>query len=344
MFSELDYEMMGRALQLARCGMGHVSPNPMVGAVITNAEGLIIGEGYHRQWGGPHAEVNAVNSVKDKSLLREATIYVTLEPCSHYGKTPPCAMLLKECGFKRVVIACTDPFKEVSGRGIAILREAGIEVETGLYEREALRLNRRFVWAHTRRRPYVTLKWAQTLDGFMGADGEQMHISSPLTRVLMHRERAMADAIMVGSGTVIADNPSLTCRLWPNRRLRPVVLDRRARLTTEANIMNNPETILFSGSPEESPEAILDRLYSEYGITSLLVEGGRLLLDSFLKENLWQELRVEVATTPHTKRGSVPAPQITLENLLLEDKIGDQLIYRRVSEKVSELFGEVYTS
>ena len=295
---ETDVQMMRRALQLAACGYGAVSPNPMVGAVITDAQGRILGEGYHRQWGGPHAEVNAVRSAEratgGRQALRGAVIYVTLEPCSHYGKTPPCAALLRECGFRRVVVACPDPFREVSGRGIAMMREAGIEVETGLLRRESEALNRRFVYAHTHGRPYVLLKLARTADNRMaGPAGEPIAISSPLTRVLMHRERAGADAIMAGAGAIAADNPELTCRLWPSRRLRPVALDRSGRIPRDARIMANPETIVLRGRME-LPE-LLDTLYADYGVTSLMVEGGATLAGAFVREGLWQEARVETA-------------------------------------------------
>ena len=188
---ELDQSMMARALQLARLGRGHVSPNPMVGAVIVGANGRIIGEGFHRRYGGPHAEVNAVAAVGDRTLLRGATIYVTLEPCSHYGKTPPCASLLIESGFTRVVVGCTDPNPLVAGRGINLLRQAGIDVTVGVLEAECRQLNRRFMYAHENGMPWVMLKWAQTSDGRLAAaSGEpRLLISTPFTTVLMHRER-----------------------------------------------------------------------------------------------------------------------------------------------------------
>lgn len=301
-----DEYLMRRALELARLGYGAVSPNPMVGAVITDASGRIVGEGFHRCWGGPHAEVNAISSVKDKSILRECTVYVTLEPCSHYGKTPPCAKLLVDSGVKRVVVGCPDPFKEVSGRGIRMLREAGIEVTEDVLRMECEELNRKFMYAHTHGLPYVLLKWAQSSDGFMArSDGQPIKFSTPVTSVLMHRERAGYDAIMAGTGTILTDDPQLTCRLWPSRRLRPVVFDSKGRVPQSAKVMANKELILIR--EEMSLRDMLKVLYTDYGITSLMVEGGAKVLDSFLREGLYQELRIEIA--PVETGSGVPAPK-----------------------------------
>lgn len=294
--AEEDIMYMERALMLARRGEGFVSPNPMVGAVIT-ARGRIIGEGYHREFGGPHAEVNAVRSVAeaDRHLLQEATIYVTLEPCSHYGKTPPCAKLLIDTGIKRIVGACTDPNPKVAGRGFRMLRDAGREVTVGVLEAEALHLNRRFITAQTLRRPWIQLKWAESADGFMGnfdASGNPLPIalSTPLTSVLMHRERAAADAIMTGSGTVLADNPSLSLRLWPGRQPLRVVLDRRGRVPADAPVLSD-RSLRITESMRLSE--LLERLFAEEGINSLMVEGGPCLLHSFIEAGLWDEIRRE---------------------------------------------------
>lgn len=209
----IDEKYMQRALQLGRQGGGHASPNPMVGAVVVH-DGVIIGEGFHRCCGQGHAEVNAIASVHDKSLLASSTIYVTLEPCSHYGKTPPCAKLLIDNQVPRVVVGTLDPFEKVSGRGVAMLREAGVEVVVGVLEEECLQLNKRFFIAHTTGKPWVLLKWAQSADGYMARHDGAVQFSTPLTQSLMHRERSMVDAIVVGAGTVAADNPSLTTRCW----------------------------------------------------------------------------------------------------------------------------------
>lgn len=283
---------MSRALGLASNGELHASPNPMVGAVIVAPDGRIIGEGWHRHCGEGHAEVNAVASVSeaDRPLLRRSTMFVTLEPCSHYGKTPPCAKLILDTGIPRIEVATVDPFARVSGRGIAMLREGGVDVRVGLLGDESRRLNRRFFGAHTRRRPWVTLKWAQSADGFIdGRDSESdspAAISTPLTRAAVHRERALNQAIIVGAGTVIADNPSLTVRDYAGDSPRRFVLDRRGRICERQGwtILSDP-----------TPEATLSRLYSDFGIISVLIEGGATLLNSFMEAALWDEARIEIA-------------------------------------------------
>lgn len=290
---------MRRALELAGRGAGYVSPNPAVGAVIVAPDGRIIGEGWHRHYGGPHAEVNAVASVatEDEELLPLSTIYVTLEPCSHWGKTPPCSKLLIEKRLRRVVVGTVDPFREVSGRGIGMLREAGIEVSVGVLEVECRNLLRRFITAHTLRRPYIQLKWAQTADGFIAACNSNgtpkaIAISNPATLVAMHRERALADAILVGTDTVITDNPSLTTRLCPGRSPRPVLF-RSPRLPEDAAVMQRDPILL---DPDTSLAENMDILYSQHGITSLMVEGGRHTLTSFLSARIFDEIRIETST------------------------------------------------
>lgn len=309
-----DETYMRRALQLAALGEAHASPNPMVGAVIAAPDGSIIGEGWHRRCGGPHAEVNAIASVTaDPELLRSATMYVTLEPCSHWGRTPPCAKLLIDKGLRRVVVAATDPFPAVSGRGIAMLREAGIEVATGVLAEESMRLNARFITAHTHRRPFVVLKWAQSADGFLdrrrtAAAQPAARISSPLTSLLTHRLRGRCDAILAGSGTVLADDPMLDARLWPGAGSpRPVLLDRRHRIPDSARIMRR-DPIIISG--DTSPRAILDELYARHCITSLLVEGGAAVLRSFISAGAWDVARVEVSPVCFGSDGAAPAPAI----------------------------------
>ncbi|MCF0218511.1 MAG: bifunctional diaminohydroxyphosphoribosylaminopyrimidine deaminase/5-amino-6-(5-phosphoribosylamino)uracil reductase RibD [Muribaculaceae bacterium] len=281
---------MRRALQLARCGKLSASPNPMVGAVIVAPDGRIIGEGYHRRYGEAHAEVNAVNSVSaaDRPLLTSSTIYVTLEPCSHFGKTPPCADLIVRTGIPHVVVATEDPFSKVAGRGIEKLKQAGIKVEVGILHEEAQLLNRHFFTAHTLRRPFVTLKWAQSADGFIdgrNGDGPQCQISSPVTQTAVHKLRASHDAILVGSGTWLADSPSLSVRHFAGKSPRRFVFDRRCRISDlPADVVRLTD--------ENLPDA-LSRLYAEFGITSLLVEGGSLLLKSFLEANLYDDIIIE---------------------------------------------------
>lgn len=308
-----DILMMRRALQLAKCGEGRVSPNPMVGAVIT-ARGRIIGEGYHRHWGGPHAEVNAVNSVAecDRPLLREASMYVTLEPCSHYGKTPPCSELIIRMGIPRVVVATLDPFDKVSGRGIAMLKEAGIDVVTGLLGEESRALNRRFITAHTLKRPYITLKWAQSADGYMAASPEngRLIISNPLSTVWMHSERAKNDAIFVGTATVAEDNPRLDCRKAPGRL--PVAASFISASEYEnAHIMDGRRLVLRN--QDETLPDFLYRLYHAEGITSLMVEGGARTLQEYINLDLYDEVRIETASFK-IERG-LSSPDIDLNRL-----------------------------
>ncbi|MDE6288774.1 MAG: bifunctional diaminohydroxyphosphoribosylaminopyrimidine deaminase/5-amino-6-(5-phosphoribosylamino)uracil reductase RibD, partial [Muribaculaceae bacterium] len=222
-----DRKYMERALELAGHGRGYTSPNPMVGAVITAPDGRIIGEGYHRRCGEGHAEVNAIASVKDadRELLKQSTMYVTLEPCSHYGKTPPCAKLIIDTGIPRVVVGAADPFKEVAGRGIAMLRAAGVDVTEGVMAEESRSLNARFITAHEQQRPWVTLKWARSADGYLDSDrpdGTPEKFSTALTSVIVHRTRSLHDAILAGSGTALADRPRLDCRLWPGRNPLPI--------------------------------------------------------------------------------------------------------------------------
>lgn len=305
--TERDISMMRRALQLAAQGAGHVSPNPMVGAVITDATGRIIGEGWHRAYGGPHAEVQAFLDVRpdDEHLLKESSIYVTLEPCSHYGKTPPCAELLIRKGITRAVIGCGDPNPKVSGRGIRMLREAGITVVENVLEDECRYLNRRFMTAQTLRRPWIELKWAQSADGFMAADnpavsapGESGYLpvalSTPVSAVLMHRERSLCDAIMVGTDTLITDNPSLTTRLWPGRSPRPVLF-RSDRIPDTLRILDRDPIWLDPALPLQENMRLL---FSQHGITSLMVEGGASLLESFITAGLFDEIRVETSCFP----------------------------------------------
>ena len=312
---DINVSYMRRALALARMGMGATSPNPMVGAVIVDdRSGLIVGEGWHRRCGQGHAEVNAVASVRCREALSRSTMYVTLEPCSHYGKTPPCARLIIECGIPRVVVAAMDPFKEVAGRGIAMLRDAGIEVVTGVLADESRRLNARFMTAHERQRPFVTLKWAQSADGYLdchrAGDMQPARFSTRLTSVLMHRLRSLHDAILVGSQTVIADNPRLDARLWPAALSVPrsVVLDARHRIDGSYNIMQrNPIVIDTKVTVAE----LLASLYSDHGITSLLVEGGACTLQQFIDAQLWDVARVETSPAALAHRGAIKAPSLS---------------------------------
>lgn len=285
-----EEKYMRRALQLAAGGEGRVAPNPMVGAVVV-AQGKIIGEGYHRTYGGPHAEVNAIASVRerDRCLLRESTIYVTLEPCSHYGKTPPCASLIIETGIPRVVVGAPDPNPMVSGRGVRMMREAGIEVVEGVLKDECVRINKRFMTAHTGNRPWILLKWAQSADGFMAAlnengSPEAVKFSSPLSMVWMHRERANVESIMVGANTRRIDCPRLDVRHWGGKN--PRVID--------------------CGSDIDCRRVVED--LRKEGITSLMVEGGPTLLGSFIRCGLYDEIRVE--ESPVVLKNGLKSPEL----------------------------------
>ena len=321
--AKADREYMGRALALASFGAGYVSPNPMVGAVIVSPDGRIIGEGWHRRFGGPHAEVNAVASVAeaDRRLFPESTIYVTLDPCSHYGKTPPCAKLLAECGFRRVVVAIADPNPKVSGRGLAMLREAGCEVETGVLAVEAEEQNRRFLTAQRLGRPWIQLKWAESADGFIGRlDPEgnpvPVRLSSHLGATLMHRERSMADAIVVGSATALADRPQLTLRHWPGRNPLRVVADRSGRADLATLFPDGNAVSIGAGG--ETLEEGMRRLMHDHEVGAVMVEGGARLLEAFIAEGLYDEIRVE--TSPAELGGGVKAPAFTLGNGLVEEE------------------------
>lgn len=297
-FMTEDEKFMARCLQLARHGEFTTAPNPMVGAVIVH-QGRIIGEGWHRRYGGPHAEVNAVRSVRPEheALLPESTIYVSLEPCSHWGKTPPCAELLVEKGFRRVVVGCMDPNEKVAGRGVRRLREAGAEVVVGVLERECWWLNRKFMTFHTKHRPWITLKWAESADGFIDrqrqsrADGDPVHFSTPWTQTLVHRLRATHEAILVGRRTWELDQPSLTTRLWPGTSPAKLVLT-----GSHATLLDK------KGTPEEqssvqvsavSDPSLLGQAGEGSQFSSLLVEGGAQTLQSFIDSDLWDEAFVE---------------------------------------------------
>lgn len=299
---------MKRAIKLAKNGHGCVSPNPMVGAVIV-CNGKIIGEGFHRKYGEGHAEVNAIASVEDTGLLKDSTIYVTLEPCCHYGKTPPCAKLIIESGIKRVVVGSRDPSDKVSGKGIAMLRDAGIEVIEGVMEEECLDINPAFITAHSKNRPYIMLKWAQSSDGYIdGIATTPVKFSTPLTSVLMHRQRTLYDGIMIGTNTLRKDNPRLNARLWHGNAPRPIIITRSGHLPAESHLMNDTisSPIILDGNKplSQNISSLVD-----YGITSVLVEGGAMILQSLIDEGLWDDARVEVA--PVELHEGVKAPAIT---------------------------------
>lgn len=321
----IDEKYMARCIQLAKNGRCNVSPNPMVGAVIV-CDGKIIGEGYHIKYGGPHAEVNAISSVKEQQKLENSTIYVSLEPCSHYGKTPPCADLIISKKIPRVIIGCKDPFPLVSGRGIKKLTDAGVDVKWGVLERECLDLNKKFILFNTQKRPYITLKWAQSADGFIDIkreSGESVKISSDLTRMLVHKYRSENMAIMVGTNTARLDNPTLSTRDWYGKNPTRIVIDRKLALPKELHLFDGKvNTIVFNSikdgdsngltlkkidfNSEVIPQ-ILDILYNEK-LESVIIEGGAILLQSFIDKDLWDEAFIEISDL--VINDGVKAPEI----------------------------------
>jgi len=301
-----------RCLELALKGLGKTRQNPMVGAVIVNND-RIIGEGYHACFGGPHAEVTAINSIKDKSLLSGSTLYVNLEPCSHFGKTPPCSFLIRDLQIPRVVIGSIDPNPQVSTLGIQILKDCGIEVITGVKEKECRFLNRRFFTFHEKKRPYIILKWAQSKDGFIDIRrnindfGHTNWISGQTARILVHKWRSEEIAIMVGTNTILTDNPDLDVRYWYGQNPIRVIPDKVGRLSDDLKIFNgknktlilistyninrtNVEYVTISKDRFILP-VFLEELYKR-DILSILVEGGASLLNSFIKSGLWDEARI----------------------------------------------------
>ncbi len=312
-----------RCLQLAAAGAGNTAPNPMVGAVLVYQD-RIIGEGYHEKNGGPHAEVNCLNSVaaENKSLIPESTIYVSLEPCAHFGKTPPCADLIIKNNIRKVVIGVRDPFPEVDGKGIEKLQRAGIEITTGILEREAREINRRFFRFHQSKRPYIILKWAQTADRIIGDTNKRLMISGQATNLLVHRWRAEEAAILVGANTALRDDPLLTTRLWPGKNPVRIVLDPQCRLPLDLRVFNGEsETVIFNNSRSDKNfhgewimlsdtadfiSELCDNLYLR-NIQSVLIEGGADTLNRFIAAGTWDEARTITATKTFAGSG-ISAP------------------------------------
>lgn len=309
----LHEQYMQRCLDLALLGIGSVSPNPMVGAVIVH-EGVVIGEGYHQQYGQAHAEVNAVNQVLERfenaaELLKNSTIYVSLEPCAHYGKTPPCADLIIKHHIPKAVVGCRDPFEQVNGKGIEKLKEAGVEVITSVLDEECKWLNRRFFTRVKKQRPYIILKWAQTNDRFFAPeDKTQYWITGEESSRLVHKWRSEEDAILIGKNTAVIDNPKLNTRYWPGKSPKRIVIDRRLELANDLNIYDKSvETLIFNEIKTDIdgnikyialedferfvPQYILFQLYLQ-DIQSVIIEGGARTLNSFIEAGLWDEARI----------------------------------------------------
>jgi diaminohydroxyphosphoribosylaminopyrimidine deaminase/5-amino-6-(5-phosphoribosylamino)uracil reductase len=344
---EKDELYMQRAIELANRAGGYNAPNPRVGAVVVYQD-KIIGEGYHERSGEGHAEVNAIASVQpeNRALLPNSTIYVTLEPCFHYGKTPPCVELILKHKIPRVVIACKDPFEKVAGQSIQKLQEEGVEVLVGVLEKEATWLVRRFFTTVQKKRPYVLLKFAQSKDGFMGDPSKEISISNPLSKRLVHQWRSEETAIMVGTNTALVDNPQLNNRLYYGRTPLRLVLDRQLRLPEDLYLFDNTiETWVFTAEKKVSTRDkvryisldfdanLLTRILAylhEQKIQSVLVEGGQQLLQGFLDANLWDEAKV-LSSNENLKQG-VAAPEISNQYLKSEEPLMDNWVKTYVND------------
>ena len=342
-----DEIFMGRCLQLAKLGAGHVMPNPMVGAVLVY-ENKIIGEGYHRYYGEAHAEVNCINSVSpaDHSLIQKSILYVSLEPCTHYGKTPPCADLIIQHKIPKVTIGCKDIYKEVNGMGIQKLKHAGIEVATGILEKECMDLNNRFFTFHGKKRPYIILKWAESFNGkIAAADHSRVMISSEFTNYRVHQWRSEEAAILVGTNTALYDNPSLNNRLWNGKSPARMVIDMNLRLPATLKLFNGESTTIIFNNKKFSESGntvhykiekdsilsqMMEALYT-MKMQSVLVEGGAATLQSFIDENLWDEARVIKSDNIMIEKG-IDSP--LLKNYIIEKKekiSSDTVFYYRHS-------------
>ncbi len=327
-----------RCITLAQKAIGKTYPNPLVGAVIVH-NGKIIGEGYHQKAGEYHAEINAINSVKNPELLPESTIYVSLEPCAHFGKTPPCSLKLKEIGFKRVVIGAMDSHDKVNGKGKKILQDAGIETLSGILEDECRELNKRFFTFHEKKRPFIILKWAESSDGFLDKDFKPTKISNELASQFVHQLRSEEHAILVGTQTALNDNPSLTTRLIEGRNPVRILIDFDLKVPLDFNIYNDEAPTLVFNSKEDSEkgnirfikiskdnflENLMQKLYQEQ-IQSVIIEGGRYTIQKFLDANLWDEALVIRNENLKLKNGT-HAPKIISEHLVTQ-QLKDNTIY-----------------
>ncbi len=337
--TERDKIYMRRCFELARKGLGFTRTNPLVGCVIVHKDS-VIGEGYHHEFGGPHAEVNAIRSVKDPSLFAESTLYCSLEPCAHHGKTPPCSILIIQKGIRRVVVSNTDPFPSVNGQGVRQMEDAGIQVETGCLDEEGLSLNRRFFSFLTKKRPYIILKWAKTADGFIDLEREPDDpvgtnwIAGEVCRTIVHKWRSEEAAIMVGTKTVLNDNPRLNIRRWSGDNPVRITMDRHAKFSESHNILDGlQDTIVFTGTqakysgktrsiqvdPSYELVDLLEELYDQK-IISVLVEGGAKLHKSFLESGLWDEARVFTGKMSFSQGIKAPEfDEIPVETLFLDD-------------------------
>ena len=320
---KIHEKYISRCIDIAKNGLGTTAPNPMVGSVIVY-NSTIIGEGFTSPYGGAHAEVNAINSVKDKSLLEEATLYVTLEPCSHFGKTPPCSNLIIEHGIPNIVIGCLDDNKKVAGRGIAKLKAADCNIKVGVLEDKCKEHHKRFFTFHNKNRPYIILKWAETADGFIAPlhkkEKQPVWITNTYSRQLVHKWRAEEQAILVGTNTVMEDNPSLTTRDWDGKNPIRIVLDKHNKLSKEYKVFDNiAKTLIIK---DNSAKGICHKLH-EANINSVIIEGGAKTLQVFIDTGLWDEARV--FTGKNTFKEGIKAPVFS-GNLISEKQILDDTL------------------
>lgn len=315
---KIHEKYISRCIVIAKNGLGTTAPNPMVGCVIVY-NSTIIGEGFTSPYGGAHAEVNAINSVKDKSILKEATLYVTLEPCSHFGKTPPCSNLIIEHGIPNIVIGCLDDNEKVAGKGIAKLKAADCNVTVGVLEKECKEHHKRFFTFHNKKRPYIILKWAETIDGFITPlhkkEKQPVWITNTYSRQLVHKWRAEEQAILVGLNTVMEDNPSLTTRDWDGKNPIRIVLDKHYKLSKKFKVFDNKAKTLIIN--DNSAEGICNKLH-EANINSVIIEGGAKTLQMFIDAGLWDEARVFIGK--NTFKEGIKAPVFT-GNLISEKQI-----------------------
>ena len=348
-----DALYMRRALDLAQLGLGHTRPNPMVGCVVVAPNGRIVGEGYHERHGGPHAEVNALAQVPDPALLRQCRVFVTLEPCAHHGKTPPCADLLIAQGVPEVIVCNDDPNPLVAGRGLARLRAAGIRVSTGLLAAEGRVLNRRFFTFFEKKRPHLVLKWAESADGFMaGPHYLQVQISGPQAQLLTHQWRAEEAAILVGTRTALHDNPRLNVREWTGEQPTRLILDKNLSLPPSHHVLDGSQpsiiythrerpsqpnltyvTLPFApaghpAAPDLLPAVLAD--LHQRQVQSVLVEGGPTVLNALLQQNVWDEIRV--FRSPNRLERGIAAPRLGLRGWQSHEKAGPDDLFRYVNE------------
>lgn len=338
---------MQRCLDLAAMAEGKTYPNPMVGSVIVH-NGQIIGEGYHCKAGEPHAEVNAIRSVKDAALLKDSTLYVNLEPCAHFGKTPPCSKLIIEKQIPRVVIGCIDSFSEVAGKGIEMMRAAGVDVTVGVLEKESLELNRRFFTYHTQQRPYIILKWAQTLDGFIDIDrtsdnyGQPTWITNEWARRAVHKQRSTEQAILVGTHTAKKDNPSLTLRDWTGHQPLRIVIDRQCQLNANYHLLDGQTPTLVLNEVKDLVQAGVEYIKMDFSnglqeeiskllyqrhLQSLIIEGGHTTIQHFVDKGFWDEAHIYVGEKWFHQ--GVEAPRLSGRLIAKEDFANSKLfIYR----------------